>query len=91
MLSGNVLDGYSKVREQDQVDWAVKLAWIGMAFSVMTSYPLVSNATRGAFFRLFSNKPISDQPAILYIAATAGLILLTGFAEKKKRKHVVIG
>lgn len=42
-------------------DGTVKVAWLGIMFSVMASYPLVNNSTRAAFFRLvWSDKTALD-------------------------------
>ncbi|CAD7945447.1 unnamed protein product [Amoebophrya sp. A25] len=77
MMRGNVLKSYDLSSSGgfmpssllDSV--AVKIMWLGMALSVMTSYPLISNSARAAVFEIFFPYPAEQAPLWLYVLVTA--------------------
>ncbi|CAD7925709.1 unnamed protein product [Amoebophrya sp. A25] len=83
MMRGNVLKSYDASGNGgfmpssllDSV--AVKIMWLGMALSVMTSYPLISNSARAAFFEIFFSFSAEQAPTWLYVLVTAVYVLIS--------------
>lgn len=84
MVPGNILEAYNDVPMWEKDDIVVRIAWVGMAFSVTTSYPLISNSARSALFEVLNmvsngRIPTLDKVEhIPYMIATLVIVLITG-------------
>lgn len=56
----NILNSFT-LPEIGASSFSVAVSWLGIAFSVITNYPLVYNAPKQAFFRLTSAHPFEQQ------------------------------
>lgn len=83
MVPGNILIAYNTVPLWEKDDMIVKTAWVGMAFSVMTSYPLISNSARSALFEVLNMASKGKVPTLdkldrtPYMVATLIIVLVT--------------
>lgn len=69
---GNILQMYGSIEQRNRGEAPalggtipVALAWLGLSFSVIASFPLVYNGARGAFFRVVFGQTVEESPADL--------------------------
>ncbi|CAD7928362.1 unnamed protein product [Amoebophrya sp. A120] len=76
-IQGNVFLGYQNVPASEKDEVAIKIAWMGMALSVMTSYPLLSNSARAALYEIFFPYTADKSPTWIYVLVTVLFVTLS--------------
>ena len=90
MVGPNLLVDYSFVQKNDKPDTLIVIAWLGVAFDLVTSYPLVLNSARIAAFEIVSKEGVYGASKLTWALFTLLFIVATAIVGWKAEDISVI-